>query len=138
MKTTKQKRAIEALAILCTVFGTYMISTLVLVLFGGVTYTGYELTLKELALYVLWYVLSGYLLALAHPNPNRRLMVTISVIIVVFLFATSSTWIDPALGWYETISIWLFSGINYLIVLPIFWTIGHFAEHATKESATNT
>ena len=137
MGTAKQKRSIELLTVLCTVFGAWVTNSYLVIYTMGTVYSGYEFLLIEILVLSTWYVIPALLFAMAHPSPSKSLLLILGTFIAILLLATSQIHVvlNPDLGWHTLAFDWLRIAAHFLVVIPVFGIVGYLFEkkrHAEK------
>jgi hypothetical protein len=120
--------SIELLGIIATVFGSFFMNTIILNMADGRTYEGYQMYYLNLLVFCAWYIAVGLLISIAHPKPSKYVLLIIGILVATVLILSSQGWIDPSIDFISKINSWLIGYANYILVIPVFFVIGIFAE----------
>ena len=130
---TKRNIAISILGAVSGVLGCFIINGLLVYLFEGVTFKDQTLFWLEITIYSCWYGLIAFFAAKWLNNPKMQILITIGAVITVVLLATSQVAYELGLSQIERTLIWFEVYANYLVAIPVFYTVGLFQvkEHGT-------
>lgn len=133
-----KRHSIELLGILATVFGSFFLNTVILNIGDGYTYEGNRLFCTNLFVFCAWYIVVGFLVSISHPKPSRYNLLFFGVLIATVLILSSHGWTDPDIGFFSKLNSWLIDFAQYIVVIPVFFIVGMFAEKYTCAQSKNT
>ena len=123
---TKRNIAISILGAVVGILGAFILSSLLVYFFEGVTFKGQTLFWLEITIYSSWYCLIAFLVAKWLNNPKMPILITIGIVITAVLLATSQVGYGLGLSKIERTLIWFEVYAHYLVAIPVFYTVGLF------------
>jgi uncharacterized membrane protein (Fun14 family) len=133
-----KQHSIELLGILATVFGSFFMNTIILIMADRSSHKGFQMVYLNLLVFCAWYLVVGILISIAHPKPSKYVLLIIGVLVAAVLILTSQGWIDPNIDLISKINSWLIGYANYIIVIPVFFVIGMCAEKCVHAQSRYT